>query len=75
MSKWQLASVVGTNAFGTIGDARRYYQSYGMDSNEVARKVRDGEITIGKPQTLSNERAVLDTDGRWLIHIYREVYD
>lgn len=75
MSKWQLATVVGTNVFNTAGAAVKFYAGYGMDSTEVSRKIRDGEISVGKPQTLSNERAVLDTDGRWLIHIYREVYD
>lgn len=71
----ELTTVIGTNWFKSAGDARRYYAQMGFDSNEVARKIRDNEICIGRPNIMSNERAVLDVDGRWLIHVYREVYD
>lgn len=71
----ELSVILGTNCFHDTGSARRYYAAYGCDSNEVARKIREAEITIGRPNVMSNERAVLDSDGRYLIHVYRETFD
>ena len=65
--------VYGTSYFPTRGDAFKYYSAQGIFSFQVANKIDDGEIHIGKPPGLhALRRAVLhDCQGgaeRYYIH-------
>lgn len=60
---------MGTPYFPTMGHAVKYYADQGFTPKDVADKVVDGEIFIGKPTTCEpDERIVLDTrEGRYFI--------
>lgn len=52
----------GTSNFVSLSAAVRYYKDYGYDKADVQRKIREGEIHIGKPSLKPGERLGL-TDG------------
>lgn len=52
----------GTSNFVSLSAATRYYRDYGYDASDVKRKIREGEIHIGKPSLKPGERLGL-TDG------------
>lgn len=55
-------STYGTSYFTSRGAANRYYKDYGDDAEDVARKIREGSIHIGKPPLKPGER-LSTTDG------------
>jgi hypothetical protein len=59
---------IGTAHFISLGAAIRYYRPYGFDKADVARKVAEGEIYIGKPETKPNEE-IFTRDGRYHIQV------
>jgi hypothetical protein len=52
----------GTSYFTSLSAAVRYYKAYGYDKSDVQRKIREGEIHIGKPKLKPGER-LGTTDG------------
>lgn len=61
---------VGTSYFVSKDAAIRYYRPYGYDDvrETVERKLRDGEIHIGKPTLLAGQRlALIDESTRWAV--------
>lgn len=56
--------IVGTSYFVSRAAANAYYADYGCTAENVAHKIRDGEIHIGKPSLKVGERLVLLDDGR-----------
>ncbi len=51
--------VTGTNHFVSVFHAQKYYRNYGVGQEDVAEKVRNGEIKIGMPPRKANEKLVL----------------
>ena len=45
---------VGTSYFVSLRAAYAYYLPYGNDRAEVRRKIKDGEIQIGKPPRIGD---------------------
>ena len=58
-----MAQIIGTSHFRSEDDAVRYYWSYGLDRRDVARKIREGEISIGQPALRDGETAILIDNG------------
>jgi hypothetical protein len=56
----------GTSHFVSRGAAERYYKDYDYDDTKaaVARKIRDGEIHIGKPRVKAGERLTTVDGGK-----------
>lgn len=54
-------TLVGTSHFEDTLAARNFYKPYGYDDLDKAirRKLRDGEIFIGRPQLKPNQRLVV----------------
>jgi hypothetical protein len=52
----------GTSYFTSLSAAKRYYKPYGYDESDVKRKIREGEIHVGKPVLKAGER-LGTTDG------------
>ena len=60
--------IIGTDYFVSYKNAVEYYEHYGYDSDEVAAKIKRGEIHVGKtPPTKPGERVTVNTEGRYLI--------
>lgn len=58
----------GTSHFDSFDAARRYFRAMGFDAPAVMRKLKAGEIHIGKPRTCRGERVTLNHDeGRYFI--------
>ena len=58
----------GTSYFITFEKACRYYADYGCDQRDVARKIAEGEISIGEPPIKAGQHRRTNTDGRyWII--------
>ncbi len=57
-----MATTYGTSHFTSLSAAVRYYKDYGYDKADVQRKIREGEIHIGKPTVKVGER-LGTTDG------------
>ena len=53
--------IIGTAYFPTIGQAVRYFREQ-YDKEEVLRKIKDGEIIIGKPKLKDEEKLILLDD-------------
>lgn len=49
-SKLNCATSTGTSNFVSKKAAIKYYQNYDCDVEEVNRKIKDGEIEIGRPK-------------------------
>ena len=60
-----MAIRTGTSYFVSLQTACKYYADYGYTPDQVARKVLNGEIHLGKPPLASDgsERWVLIDDG------------
>jgi hypothetical protein len=62
----------GTAHFKTLRHAIRYYDGYGYDdtAKAVDRKLSEGEIHIGEPESLkADETFSWDKDGRGVITV------
>jgi hypothetical protein len=58
----------GTSHFVSLRAARMYFAEYGDDRAEVARKIRDGEIHIGRPACPKDGEIRLNLrEGRYVI--------
>ncbi len=57
-------TIIGTSYFIDLAAARAYYKDYGVSPADVARKVRAGEIHLGKPPLKPNERIVMLDGGK-----------
>jgi hypothetical protein len=57
--------ITGTSHFVSIEAAERYYQPYGYDNvrETVQQKIREGEISIGKPSIKPGEGLTLIDGG------------
>ncbi len=51
--------IIGTPNFPTFADAVDYYNSQGIELRDVRRKIRSGEIYIGKPQLSEGEELMV----------------
>ncbi len=60
---------IGTSHFSSVSSACIYYRAYGYDSKDVARKISDGEISIGRPVLKIGEKLSIDSDGRYQITV------
>ena len=60
---------MGTSHFVSKTAAINYYKSYGNDTEEVNRKLRDGELQIGRPKSLPGRATRVDEDGRWHVEM------
>ena len=57
----------GTSHFVNMGSAVRYYAQTG-ETQSLADKIKNGEITIGPPKGKENDTLAVDGDGRfWLV--------
>ena len=61
MTRW------GTSHFESIAAAEKYYRCYGVTKDNVGRKIAEGEIHIGKPETKDGQHLGLDEDRRYWI--------
>lgn len=61
--------ITGTSCFVSFRAAVRYYGAYESDARQVVmRKLSEGEIHVGRPDTKPNERLlIIDDDTRWAI--------
>ncbi len=57
----------GTSHFVTLYAAQRYYAKQGDDAKSVNNKIKEKNISIGKPAVQLDERLSLDNDGRYFI--------
>lgn len=58
-------TITGTSHFVSWLAACDYYRDYGFDSDDVNRKIAEGEIHIGKPEEISiNERLTIIDGGK-----------
>jgi len=55
----------GTHHFVTELAAVTYYASQECDRAEVKRKIRSGEIAIGRPPKRADSHVQADSDGRY----------
>ena len=62
-----MATRYGTHYFVSRAAAVKYYKSQESDAAEVSRKIKDGEIAIGRPELPTGCRLLTDEDGR--LHI------
>lgn len=62
-----MSMTFGTSHFDTLASAIRYYSNQGYSPEDVARKIDDGEIHIGKPEILSTEKLSVNSEGRYMI--------
>jgi len=69
----QMRTWIGTCNFNSKVDALRYYRSQECDADEVNRKIRDGDIVIGRPDTQPGDLLYLDSDGRYHLEYDPEV--
>ena len=61
--------ITGTSHFKSRESAISYYAEYGNDVSDVDRKIADGEIHIGKPQTKPGQSlGLIDEGRRYAIH-------
>lgn len=60
--------IIGTAYFQSWGKAVRYYADYGFTETDVNRKIEQGEIYIGKPETKANEELFV-REGRYHIQV------
>jgi len=58
--------LVGTKHFLSLQHAQRYYRTYGFNYLDIARKVKEGEIQIGRPTVGKGERVIV-REGRYFI--------
>lgn len=58
---------VGTNAFTSFHAACRHYAHQSFDTEDVQRKLDDGEITLTKPTPAKGQTVYADYDGRYWI--------
>jgi hypothetical protein len=58
--------MIGTAHFVSKAAAYRYYLAQRLTHNDVERKLAEGEIFIGKPETKANE-SVFIREGRYHI--------
>ena len=59
--------LIGTSHFVSLMDAIRYYRPYGFDASDVERKIADGEIHIGPPETGKGRLLTIDCGMRYAI--------
>lgn len=59
---------IGTSHFVSFEAALAYYREYGYGRDVVARKLRDGEISIGKPEVKPIETLFV-REGRYHIQV------
>jgi len=57
----------GTNHFASTYDAECYYRKLGFNNEDVKKKIKTQEISIGKPKLKKNQIARLDKDLRYQI--------
>jgi len=58
----------GTNHFLNADAAVAYYADQGIPAIDVARKLKDGEIAIGKPDAKPGQRvSLIPGEGRYQI--------
>lgn len=65
-----MATIYGTHYFVSRAAAVKYYKSQESDAVEVDRKIKDGEIAIGRPEVPPGCRLLTDEDGRLHIEAY-----
>ncbi len=51
--------IVGTPNFPSVADAVDYYSQQGIELRDVRRKIRSGEIYIGKPKLEEGEELLV----------------
>lgn len=60
--------VTGTNHFVSYNAAKRYFAPYGFGDEDIQRKIADGGIKIGKPETTVEQILItIDKDTRYAI--------
>ena len=60
--------MIGTCNFATFEDAVLYYKKQQIGEQQVLRKLKSGEIQIGKPRIRKGERLHIDPkEGRYII--------
>jgi hypothetical protein len=61
-----MPTTIGTSHFVSLDAAIRYYSDYDYDDvkGAVARKIAEGEISIGKPDLKPGERLTLVDEGK-----------
>lgn len=60
--------IYGTSHFESYSAALKYYKPYGYDNLAINRKISEGEIHIGKPQSKPGEKVLLNhSEGRYFI--------
>ena len=57
----------GTCNFVSIQAANRYYKSMGYNAADVDRKLSEGEIIIGKPETPEGMKLMVNGEGRYVL--------
>lgn len=59
---------VGTSHFVSMASAQRYYADYHLTAAAVARKIAEGEIHIGQPETKPGQTlSLIDNGTRYAI--------
>ncbi len=58
---------IGTSHFISRHHAVRYFAKQNETAADVDAKIKEGVISIGRPETLVTERCSVDSDGRYWI--------
>lgn len=65
--------IIGTPYFENVERARDYYVGYHISENDVDKKIKNGEIFIGKPKLKTGERLLLNKEeGRYFIETIKK---
>jgi 2-polyprenyl-3-methyl-5-hydroxy-6-metoxy-1,4-benzoquinol methylase len=60
---------IGTHHFASLAQAITWHRIHAdSDAQEVARKIKDGEIVIGRPEEKDSTLVAADSFGRYWVH-------
>lgn len=57
--------VYGTHHFTSQKAAQRYYKPYGFEAADIANKITEQEIAIGRPEYRAGLHIKVNKDGRY----------
>ena len=62
-----MKATFGTSHFVSLSHAESYYAAMGYSSQDVASKIKAGEISIGEPALQQNDSLSINGEGRYVI--------
>lgn len=55
-----MSTYTETSHFVSFGAAYRYYLPYGYSAKDVERKIKEGDISVGKPTLKAGQRLMIN---------------